>query len=163
MTDTSSPPTIDIEGLGLDEGALLLIRRALDKCAPGGELRVRGHAPGWATHLAAWCRSQGHALNLDEQGDGQLQARVTRSTQADGRWLGAQTTGHANLANGALPAMQAPSAWGLSARGATVEAGSPPFEFTLNRRDELWAATAADELARSSSRIDSSWRSRRKS
>ena len=64
QTDASSLPTIDIEQLGLDEGALLLVRRALAGVPQGGRLRVVGRAPEWALHLAAWCRQQGHALEL---------------------------------------------------------------------------------------------------
>lgn len=144
MTDRFSRPIIDIEALGLAEGALLLVRRALAECAPGTQLGVRGRAPGWATHLAAWCRSQGHAVQLDERGDGQLVAWVTRGAQADGRWRGAQPTGHARLGPDEQPADLAAAGWGLAARGATVEAGSPAFAFALHRRDELWAATAGE-------------------
>ncbi len=142
MTDASSPPTIDIESLGLDEGGLLVLRRALAAIAPGAELAVRGRAPGFGVHLAAWCRSQGHAVRFDERGDGALEVRITRAEQAEGRWRGALDTGHAWLAEGELPAAEALPAWGLAARGATVEAGSPPLHAALARRDELWAATA---------------------
>jgi len=128
-------PTIDIESLGLDQGALLLIRRALAERPVRGELRVRGRSPDWRMHLEAWCRSQGHALRFDAE-----DAVVTRGPHAEGRWLGAQTTGSADDA----PAEDAASGWGLAARGATVEAGSPPFFFALHRRDELWAATAGE-------------------
>lgn len=144
MTDASCPPTIDIEALGLDEGALLLVRRALAARSPGQVLGVRGRAPGWAVHLTAWCRSQGHASRLDEQRDGHLTVWITRGDLAEGRWQGAQASGHAVLAPGELPAAQADPSWGLAARGATVEAGSPPFAFALHRRDELWAATAGE-------------------
>ncbi|MBB4223877.1 ferritin-like domain-containing protein [Variovorax guangxiensis] len=128
-------PTIDIESLGLDQGALLLIRRALAERPVRGELRVRGRSPDWRMHLEAWCRSQGHALRFDAE-----DAVVTRGPHAEGRWLGAQTTGSADD----VPAEDAASGWGLAARGATVEAGSPPFFFALHRRDELWAATAGE-------------------
>lgn len=134
---TSSTPTIDIEALGLAEGALLLIRRALAGQPPGGVLRVQGRSPDWALHLAAWCRAQGHGFA--PQADGS--ALLTRSAQADGRWRGALATapeGRGGPADEALPQ------WGLAARGATVEAGSPPFHFALRRRHELWADTAAD-------------------
>jgi len=128
-------PTIDIESLGLDQGALLLIRRALAERPVRGELRVRGRSPDWRMHLEAWCRSQGHALRFDAE-----DAVVTRGPHAEGRWLGAQSTDSADDA----PAEDAASGWGLAARGATVEAGSPPFFFALHRRDELWAATAGE-------------------
>lgn len=140
--DASSLPTIDIEALGFDQGALLLLRSALAELPPGGTLRVRGSAPAWTLHLAAWCRQQGHTLQIDELADGGCEARVTRAAHADGRWQGAQRAGQAMLQDGELPAAQAEPSWGLAARGALVEAGSPPFGFALSRRDELWAATA---------------------
>jgi TusA-related sulfurtransferase len=142
MTDASSPPTIDIESLGLDQGGLLLLRRALDGVAPGAELRVRCSAPAWTLHLAAWCRQQGHGLRLDEQAHGHCDAWVRRAAHAGGRRHQAMATGAARLADGELPAEEARPEWGLAARGATVEAGGPPFMFALARRDELWAATA---------------------
>ena len=60
--ETSSPPTIDIEALGFDAGAHLLVRHALAALPEGGSLRVTGRAPGWQAQLADWCRAQGHAL-----------------------------------------------------------------------------------------------------
>lgn len=129
------PPTIDIETLALDAGALLLVRRALAAVPPGGVLRVRGQAPEWRHHLVAWCRQQGHAVQAE--GD---EMHVTRHRHADGRWLGAERTGTAV----GEPAAAAAPGWGLAARGAAVEAGSPAFDFALSRRDELWAASAAE-------------------
>jgi hypothetical protein len=137
-------PTIDIEGLRLDEGALLLIRRALAQVPPGSDLCVRGSAPEWELHLAAWCRQQGHALSMRSLPNGMIEAAVTRAPWADGRWQGAVTTGHSSLGNDELPAAEADPTWGLAARGATVESGSPTFAFALNKRDEIWAATAGE-------------------
>ncbi|SOD25094.1 P-aminobenzoate N-oxygenase AurF [Variovorax sp. YR752] len=136
----SPTPTIDIESLGLDQGALLLIRRALAERPVGGELRVRGQSPDWQMHLEAWCRSQGHPLRFEATEE----ALVTRGPHAEGRWLGAQSTGAAQGDADGAPAEDAAPGWGLAARGATVEAGSPPFFFALHRRDEVWAATAGE-------------------
>jgi TusA-related sulfurtransferase len=147
MKAASLPPTIDIESLGLDQGALLLIRRALAALPEGEVLRVRGQAEAWDTHLAAWCRQQGHALRFGTAADGALQACVTRSASADGRWRGAQTAGLADKRCATQPAAEGSPGWGLAARGATVEAGSPAFAFALCRRDELWAATAGELYA----------------
>lgn len=132
-------PTIDIEALGLDGGALLLIRRALAELPVGASLKVQGRAPQWGLHLAAWCRQQGHDIHMSA-----TEAVVTCGQWVEGRWLGAMATGQSELAAGELPAAQADPAWGLSARGATVEAGSPAIGFALRTRDELWAATAGE-------------------
>lgn len=140
----SSTPTIDIESLGLDQGALLLIRRALAERPVGGELRVRGCSPDWRMHLEAWCRSQGHPLRHETANDDVMQACITRGPHAEGRWLGAQSTGNAQGDADGAPAEDAEAGWGLAARGATVEAGSPRFFFALHRRDEVWAGTAGE-------------------
>jgi TusA-related sulfurtransferase len=148
----SSTPTIDIESLGLEQGALLLIRRALAELPAGGELRVQGTAPAWDIHLEAWCRQQGHGVRFSKNESGATQALLTRASHAEGRWQGAQSAGSASGAADAADADKAPAedalaGWGLAARGATVEAGSPPFAFTLHRRNELWAATAGELYA----------------
>ncbi|WP_317204039.1 ferritin-like domain-containing protein, partial [Janthinobacterium sp.] len=44
-------------------------------------------------------------------------------------------------------AEHAQARWGLAARGATVEAGSPAMHFRLDRKSEVWAGRAADLYA----------------
>lgn len=145
MTVSSSLPTIDIESLGLDQGALLLIRRALAGVPTGGELCVHGRAPAWDDHLAAWCRQAGHGLRFEaDTAGGPRCAIVRRGDQAEGRWRGARDSGPASVDGTHLPAAQAAADWGLAARGARVEAGSPSFAFSLSRRDEIWATTAGE-------------------
>ncbi|MEO7580201.1 MAG: ferritin-like domain-containing protein, partial [Massilia sp.] len=131
------PPTIDIEGLGFDAGAHLLVKHALLDVAPGAVLRVRGSAPGWDAQLAAWCRGQGHACEF-AMDDGRLGAAVTRSGAVSGRWRGALASGHADPARAGAVAEQAAPRWGLAARGATVEAGAPEFHFRLDQKSEVW-------------------------
>lgn len=132
---------IDTGTLGMDQGALLLVKRALATLPPGGRLRVRGRAPGWQVHLRAWCRQQGHGFGIEAEDDTAL---LTRHAQAEGRWHGALSTGTARLAPGQEPLPEALPEWGLAARGTRVEAGGPRFGFALNRRDQIWAATAAE-------------------
>jgi len=143
-TEASCVPIIDTEALGLDEGGLLLVRRALAVLPAGECLQVRGHAPGWDLHLTTWCRQQGHEVEIRSLDDGRLEAVITRGPWAEGRWREALETGPATLAAGELPSETAHPAWGLAMRGATVEAGGPSIGFGLSRRDELWAATAGD-------------------
>jgi hypothetical protein len=135
-------PIIDIEDLGLGEGAILLIRRALAELPVGAQLVVRGRAPEWDLHLQAWCRQQGHGFESLEGRHSETQAVVTRGPWEDTRWRDAMATGNSVLAEGELPQAVADPAWGLAARGATVEAGSPAFGFGLCHRDQIWAATA---------------------
>jgi hypothetical protein len=141
----SPPPTIDLEDLGLDRGAHVLLKRALAPLPPGTRVTVRGRAPDLAVHLAAWCRAQGHGVELapaDGPGssDGGVVAWVTRGTALDDRWRGAQR------AAGDRPgdvADRAEPTWGLAARGALVEAGGPEFHFPLDTREAVWADTSA--------------------
>lgn len=62
-------------------------------------------------------------------------ARIVRGSAETGRWKGAEATGA--VVN--RPSLR----WGLSARSATVEAGSPAFDFPLADKDVVWADEAA--------------------
>ena len=139
-------PTIDIEQLGFDAGAHLLVKHGLLNVPPGGELAVVGNTPGWETQLAAWCRSQGHPCQLTEQ-DGRTLARITRGAAQAGRWRGALHSGHADPTLEGAVAEQAQARWGLAARGATVEAGSPAMHFRLDQKSDVWSSRAADLYA----------------
>lgn len=152
-TAASCPPTIDTETVGFDQGALLAIRHALAALAPGESLRVTGtpasHDPiAWEVHLRGWCRQQGHALTLSRADDGRPLATLTpgpAGADLDAtRRHGAQRTGASDPAAADAVAAEAAPGWGLAARGAVVEAGSPAYAFALRRRHELWADTAAE-------------------
>jgi hypothetical protein len=136
------PAIIDIENLGLDAGAHLLIKHGLSGVPVGGEIRVTGNTPGWEVQLSAWCRTQGHPLTF---ADGQ--ARITRGDIHAGRWRGAISSGHADPQNEGAVHEQALPCYGLSARGATIEAGSPEFSFRLDQKHIVWADNAAELYA----------------
>lgn len=136
-------PTIDIESLGFDAGAHLLVKHALLAVAPGESLDVVGAGAGWDAQLVAWCRSQGHGCALISL----ARARVTRGTAQAGRWRGAMDTGHTNPALAGAVAEHAQPRWGLAARGATVEAGSPEIHFRLDQKSEVWATRAGELYA----------------
>lgn len=142
MLAISPQRTIAIDGLGLDQGAHLLIKRALDEVDVGHALRVTGSAPDWQMHLLAWCRSNGHAVSFDGE-----HADVVRGPYQQGRWAGAMQGGAADRAAPQAVAEHAQPGWGLAARGATVEAGSPAFDFRFSDKNEIWAETAADLYA----------------
>jgi hypothetical protein len=141
---TTATESLDLGSLGPDAGALLLIRRALAKLPHGASLAIRGQSAQWQLHLESWCRAQGHAFRLTPLADDQFEVIVSPRVAAGGRWHGSLDTGHSQLLPGELPAAEAKAAWGLAARGAKVEAGSPPLEFSLHRRDDIWAATAGE-------------------
>lgn len=138
--DASSPPTIDIEALGFDRGAHLLVKRALSRIPPGATLRVLSCAPGFEAHLAAWCRAQGHRL-AEASG---MRADIVRGGYQAGRWQGAERCGKADPREPEAVAERAESRWGLAARGATVESGGPEWHFPLDCKAEVWAEEAAE-------------------
>lgn len=168
-TETSSPATIDIEALGFDAGAHLLVKHALAALPVGTALCVTGCAPGWQAQLAGWCRAQGHALTWfplslgGGGGEGSAQAPhptspqrgeeegraalITRGNADAGRWRDAAHTGHADPHAPGAVQEQASPAWGLAARGARVEAGAPAFVFRFDRKQDIWADNAADLYA----------------
>jgi hypothetical protein len=124
---TAGAPTLDLEALGLDEGAHLLVKRAL-AAAPAVE--VHGTAATLAIDLPAWARALGHSC--ERTATGFLLAR------GPDRWAGAERAGSV-----AAPVAQAPARWGLAARGALVEAGAPALDLPLTERGAIWADEAA--------------------
>lgn len=136
---TSPQSTIDIKSLGLDRGAHLLIKRALDQVTVGSTLRVLANSPDWDMHLLAWCRSQGHAVTFTED-----YALITRGPFQLGRWQGAQRNGQADQRLDGAVARHAEPGWGVAARGATIEVGSPGFDFRFSEKSEIWAESAAE-------------------
>jgi hypothetical protein len=119
---------VDLEDLGLDEGAHLLIKRAL---ATHASVMVRGRSSALRSDLPAWCRANGHTFVI--AGDA---FSITRSSHD--RWRGAERAGTIETAVDAPPLR-----WGLAARGALVEAGAPELEMSLVTKRDVWADEAA--------------------
>ena len=142
-------PVIDLQGLGFDAGAHLLVKHALAALPVGGQLRVTGSAPGWQAQLSGWCSDQGHGLCWEDgAGAAQAMAIVARGGAQAGRWRGAAHTGRSDARTGAdAVAAQAQPFWGLAARGAQVEAGAPAFHFRLSDKLQVWTDSAADLYA----------------
>jgi hypothetical protein len=148
-TEISSSRIIDIEDLGFDRGAHLLIKRALADVPVGGKIGIRGRAPDLAVHLRGWCRSQGHEIIWPESGSTRdeiqtacvstLVAWVIRGSAIAGRWRHAETAGATDPRQPGALVDRPPATWGLAARGARVEAGGPEFHFRLDAKDEVWA------------------------
>jgi hypothetical protein len=128
---------LNLDDLAFDEGGHLLVKRALRRA---GEVVVTGRAPELPVHLRAWCRSEGHEFEWDENG-GQARVRAGRA-EAD-RWSGAERAGMSDPSLPESVSEHPPGRWGLAARGALVEAGSPEFAFALAGKVEVWSADAA--------------------
>jgi hypothetical protein len=149
QTETSPAPVIDIEDLGFDRGAHLLLKKALADVPTGGKVGVRGVAPDLSVHLRGWCRSQGHEIIRPENdsasadakspGESPLVAWVIRGPAATGRWSQAETAGAPDPRQPGAVVDHPSARWGLAARGATVEAGGAEFNFQLNSKEEVWA------------------------
>ena len=130
-----SEPALDLGAIGMDHGAHLLVKRALSHVSVGDSVLVQGTDPSLSVHLRAWARSQGHGFEVDEHG-----VRLIRGDAEVGRWRGSERAGRVG-SSGVVD--HPPSTWGLSARGARVEAGSPVFDFDLVHKDEVWTDDAA--------------------
>jgi hypothetical protein len=143
----------DLEQLGFDAGAHLLVKLALARVDVGHCIAVRGQAPGWQAQLAAWCRAQGHAIVPASDGGhavpgyAQDTVWVRKGSAQAGRWRGAVQTGHSDPRAERAVAEQAQPFWGLAARGADVEAGSPAFDFRLTDKTQMWTDSAGDLYA----------------
>lgn len=137
---------LDLEGLSFEQGAHLLVQRALQRLAPGEELRVTGSDPALTMHLKAWCRQAGHqARDVDEPG---VRARIVRGRADLDRWAGAQRAGGPGV-DGIVAKPRAD--WGLAARGALVESGGPSTPFDITDRDLVWAEIAPSLYAHAAS------------
>lgn len=132
---------VELADLGFDEGAALLIKRALRLAGPGGQISVSGTAPDLALHLRSWCRTEGHTLQW--LGEDDAQALITAAPTAVMRWSGAERAGWPDSSAPQAVSAHAPRHWGLAARGALVESGSPEFDFTLADKIDVWSSDAA--------------------
>jgi hypothetical protein len=133
---------LDLEHLGFEQGAHLLVRRQLQALPIGGRLQVTGRDPLLKVHLMAWCRREGHTVKPDASG-GLL---VVRGRSDLDRWAGAHRAG--GPAPNEIVARPAPD-WGLAARGALIEGGGPAVAaFDIAERDVVWADLAPRLYAR---------------
>jgi TusA-related sulfurtransferase len=135
---------LDLGSLAFSEGGHLLIKRALRNAGPGNTITVAGTSPELEIDLRSWCRDQGHTIQFQPRNGGHAaQASIVNGGAEAKRWTGAQRAGEADAAQAGGVVPHAPRRWGLAARGATVEAGSPEFDFHLVDKIEVWADDAA--------------------
>jgi hypothetical protein len=132
---------VDLGDLSFDRGGALLVKRAL-RLAPEGEaVVVAGRAPDLSIHLGAWCRAEGHDYRWSSADAGGC-AVIIRGPAAAQRWSGAERAGRADPLAPAAILDHPPQSWGLAARGALVESGSPEFHFALAEKVEVWSPDA---------------------
>ena len=135
--------TLDLGTLGFAEGGYLLLKRALREAGSGREVVVTGTAPGLEVDLRAWCRAEGHRFEWQAA----TPANGGRAVILDGgaesqRWSDSRRVGAEGVSDADSVAEHPPRSWGLSARGATIEAGTPQFDFHLVDKVEVWSDDA---------------------
>lgn len=161
MSTSAFPePAARLDGgeLGLGNGLLMLIRSLLEQLPPGAMMAVVSSDPTVAHDLPAWCRIMAHSYLGSEPGTKgtvhYFQKSAFRSTAASeqpdwgvrlplrkGNELHTQDWMVGRAAQ--VPDL-APTTTGFAPRGAVVEEGSPAFDFAINRREQVWAAEAAE-------------------
>jgi TusA-related sulfurtransferase len=135
---------VDLGSLGFADGGYLLVKRALRHAAPGEEIAVEGTASGLDVDLRGWCRIEGHRFHWrPDEGGGRGHAVIVNGGSEAGRWAGSQRVGPPDAARADAVADHPPRSWGLAARGATIEAGAPEFNFHLVDKVDVWADEAA--------------------
>lgn len=132
-------PVVELEELGFDGGAHVLVKLALAARARGEAIAVRGRHPELAQHLAVWCRQEGHRWRAGTGPDGGVGV-VERGDTAAAAWIGATRAG---TEDPAVVAGHADAQWGLAARGAAIEPGGPAPRFALADQDAVWTDRAA--------------------
>ena len=136
-------PTINIENLGFEKGAHLILKRSLQKISVGEELTITGFDTEWQPQVSAWCRAEGHAVHFSTV-ERKVFAHLKRGSAQENRWQDVQSTGHSDLRMAQAVKEEAKATWGLAARGAKVEAGSADFHFRLNHKTEVWSDNIAE-------------------
>ncbi|MEV4060334.1 hypothetical protein [Nonomuraea dietziae] len=145
---TPAEHLLDLGDLGFEQGAHLLVQRALRDLSPGTELAVAGLDPTLVVHLEAWCRSKGHRTQRADENDDGVRAWVTRGRTDLDRWALAERAGRPGP-DGIVARPQL--SWGLAARGALVEPGGPEIAADLVDRDLIWAELAPSLYAHATS------------
>ena len=135
---------VDLGPLGFADGGYLLVKRALRDAAAGEEVTIEGTASGLDVDLRGWCRSEGHHFSWQpDAGEGRGRAVILNGGAEAGRWTGSERVGRSDARRADAVAEHPPRTWGLAARGATIEAGTPEFNFHLVDKIEVWADDAA--------------------
>src|SRR5204863_6815876 len=85
--------------------------------------------------------AEGHGFRSEDTLAGNC-AVIVRGPAAAQRWAGAERAGLADPLSPEAIVEHPPQRWGLAARGALVESGSPDFHFPLAGKTEVWTPDA---------------------
>jgi hypothetical protein len=134
---------VDLGSLGFAEGGYLLVKRAVRHVGPGESISITGHAGDLDVHLRAWCRAEGHRFDWQSvPGEKHGHALVHTGAAESERWAGAHLVSGGEAGDDSV-AEHPPRSWGLAARGSTIEAGTPEFDFQLTDKVNVWSDDAA--------------------
>jgi len=126
MPDATPKQRVELEDLALNEGATVLLRRALSSLIAGEWCEVHGDSPELADHLTAWCRKQGVRCETRQGAPGTFLIEAVGQTPV-------MSMSRTDIAENAEPN------WGIAPRGARIECGGPEFGFTLRQKRDVWA------------------------
>jgi TusA-related sulfurtransferase len=147
-------PVAVIDARESDAGALMFLRNAVERAAPGDVIEVRTASPGPAEDITSWCRLSRHELvaSLDAGDHTRFLVRKAGDDGERADWgvrVAPRATGGVDVRDwlsgraGEVPD-DAPAYYGFVPRGAVPEPGLPAYPFTLNRKDEVWADNLGD-------------------
>jgi TusA-related sulfurtransferase len=140
--------------LDCGSGLLLIIRAAMNKLQDGQILEIHSTDIGVKEDLPAWCRMTENEYMGRRPGDGHWQYMVRRGRLAEvgepdwGIKIPARD-GSLDMRDwflgrlGEVPE-EAPRNLGFVPRGAVPEKGVPTFNFTVNRKNDIWADDIAE-------------------
>jgi TusA-related sulfurtransferase len=149
--------SVDARDLSAADGLLILVSRALDRLKPGDTLEILSDNASTQHDLPAWSRLNAHRWLGAVAQNGRWSHRIekgfvlrvltdkeldwgNRAPIKDGRF----DTRHWLLGRaGEIQRMAQPSD-GFAPRGASVEKGSPEFEFDVLERNRAWSHGAAE-------------------
>jgi len=135
---------VDLGSLPFVDGGYLLVKRAVRRVEVGEPISVTGAAEGLEVDLRAWCRVEGHRFEWQPiEGTARGRAHILAGAAESERWAGADRAAGEGEADDDAVAEHPPRSWGLAARGATIEAGTPEFDFQLTDKIEVWSDDAA--------------------
>jgi hypothetical protein len=134
---------VDLQALAFSEGGYLLVKRALRQAGPDAAIVVTGTSPALAVDLRAWCRAEGHRFEWHTTtGTDGGRATIVNGGAESSRWADATRVGGSPTGSDSV-AEHPPRTWGLAARGALIEAGTPKFDFHIVDKLEVWSDDAA--------------------
>jgi TusA-related sulfurtransferase len=149
-----------VEGahLGMATGLLMLLRDALEPLPAGSVIAVRTTDESAGHDLPAWCRVSAHRfLGTQENVGARTHFLIKGGTDGPapgerpdwGVRVPLRSDNELHTRDwmvgrvGAVPE-DAPTTTGFAPRGAVVEPGAPEFDFSINRREAVWATEVSE-------------------